>query len=180
MEIAQGTTAHQADDCKYYKRYNFESVAMRDYEVRDTMRRKSHALVRTDLSIVIGKRGVKNKVIWRVRNESDILVRWTCSVVQIPFFILGKPVRFPDEQSVFDDEAFTFWRLTPSNHHGGPLYPRGHLSADFPFTFSELRHVEGKELKSAEIVKFKTFADDAPPSEGSFSIADIIHRSEFN
>ena len=31
---------HMASDNKYYKRYNFQSVAMEDYEVRDIMRRQ--------------------------------------------------------------------------------------------------------------------------------------------
>lgn len=39
VEIPQGTTAHQASDKKYYKRYNFESVPMEDYEIRDIMSR---------------------------------------------------------------------------------------------------------------------------------------------
>lgn len=39
VEIPQSTTAHQAKDCRYYKRFNFESVPMEDYEVRDVMNR---------------------------------------------------------------------------------------------------------------------------------------------
>jgi schlafen family protein len=38
-EIPQSTTAHQARDYRYYKRLNFESVPMEDYEVRDVMNR---------------------------------------------------------------------------------------------------------------------------------------------
>lgn len=39
VEIPQADTAHQATDYRYYKRFNFESVPMEDYEVRDTMSR---------------------------------------------------------------------------------------------------------------------------------------------
>ncbi len=41
IEIAQATSRapHQAFDHKYYKRHNFESTPMEDYEVRDLMRR---------------------------------------------------------------------------------------------------------------------------------------------
>src|SRR4030042_6847232 len=35
VKIPQSNTAHQAADKKYYKRYNFESVAMDDYEIKD-------------------------------------------------------------------------------------------------------------------------------------------------
>ena len=39
VEIPKSTTAHQASDYRYYKRFNFESIPMEDYEVRDVMNR---------------------------------------------------------------------------------------------------------------------------------------------
>ena len=41
VQIEQGTSRapHQANDYRYYKRFNFESAPMEDYEVRDLMRR---------------------------------------------------------------------------------------------------------------------------------------------
>jgi hypothetical protein len=39
VEIPQSTTAHQAADLRYYKRYNFERLPMQDYEIRDVMNR---------------------------------------------------------------------------------------------------------------------------------------------
>ena len=41
LDIPQATSRapHQAHDKRYYKRYNFQAVAMEDYEVRDTLRR---------------------------------------------------------------------------------------------------------------------------------------------
>lgn len=39
VDIPRSNTAHQATDHRYYKRHNFISVPMEDYEVRDTMNR---------------------------------------------------------------------------------------------------------------------------------------------
>lgn len=39
--IPKSNTAHQASDKRYYKRYNFESVAMDDYEIKDIINRLS-------------------------------------------------------------------------------------------------------------------------------------------
>lgn len=39
VEIPQSTTAHQAKDKKYYKRFNSLCEAMEDYEIRDVMHR---------------------------------------------------------------------------------------------------------------------------------------------
>ena len=40
VEIPQSNTAHQANNHRYYKRFNFQSVPMEDYEVRDVMFRE--------------------------------------------------------------------------------------------------------------------------------------------
>jgi len=40
VAIPKSNTAHQASDKKYYKRYNFESVAMEDYEIKDIINRQ--------------------------------------------------------------------------------------------------------------------------------------------
>lgn len=39
VEIPKSTTAHQALDRRYYRRFNFESVPMLDHEIRDVMNR---------------------------------------------------------------------------------------------------------------------------------------------
>ena len=39
IEIPQSNTAHQATDHRYYKRFNFMSQSMEDYEIRDIMNR---------------------------------------------------------------------------------------------------------------------------------------------
>tara|TARA_R110001583_G_scaffold33438_4_gene112927 strand:+ start:19365 stop:20384 length:1020 start_codon:yes stop_codon:yes gene_type:complete len=39
VQIQKCNTAHQASDLRYYKRFNFESVAMYDYEIKDIMNR---------------------------------------------------------------------------------------------------------------------------------------------
>jgi hypothetical protein len=39
--VPESVTAHQASDRRYYKRYNFESLSMEDYEVRQAMARSS-------------------------------------------------------------------------------------------------------------------------------------------
>ena len=45
VSIKKSNTAHQASDLRYYKRFNFERVAMLDYEIRDIMNRKKTPLI---------------------------------------------------------------------------------------------------------------------------------------
>ena len=49
VEIPQSHTAHQAFDRKYYRRFNFQSVAMHDYEVKQTMNRAREPILHLTL-----------------------------------------------------------------------------------------------------------------------------------
>lgn len=54
VEIPQSETAHQATDFRYYKRWNFESIPMHDYEVRDVMSRRKHPKLTVSARIIGG------------------------------------------------------------------------------------------------------------------------------
>ncbi|RYX85171.1 ATP-binding protein [bacterium] len=41
VEIPQSNTAHQAADKKYYRRYNFQSIPMDDWEIKDIINRQT-------------------------------------------------------------------------------------------------------------------------------------------
>jgi Schlafen, AlbA_2 len=53
---ASGRAPHQAPDKKYYKRQNFQSVPMEDYEIRDALRRATTPELYVDLSFAAGDR----------------------------------------------------------------------------------------------------------------------------
>src|SRR5260370_17938535 len=51
---ASGRAPHQAPDKKYYKRQNFQSIAMEDYEIRDALRRATTPELYIELSLPMG------------------------------------------------------------------------------------------------------------------------------
>lgn len=53
IDIPQSSTAHQANDKRYYKRHNFMSIAMEDYEIRDVMGRSQYPKIELDFSVDI-------------------------------------------------------------------------------------------------------------------------------
>ncbi len=55
VEIPQSTTAHQSTDHRYYKRFNFMSEPMDDYEVKDVMARSQHPKIDLKFQIEITK-----------------------------------------------------------------------------------------------------------------------------
>jgi hypothetical protein len=45
VEIPKSNTAHQMNDKRYYRRYNFQSIAMEDWEIKDIINRLSKTQV---------------------------------------------------------------------------------------------------------------------------------------
>ena len=76
VTIPQGTTAHQAKDWRYYKRFNFQSVPMEDFEVRDVMNRLKHPLVEPKFSVrpIGSKSGGRLNI--SLVNSSPVLARY--------------------------------------------------------------------------------------------------------
>lgn len=86
VEIPKSDTAHQTlKDCKYYKRYNFESTPMYDYEIRDVFNRQKHPKI--DLGFEIEKHTYKvEKTFQFNRSPSemyDIITKYTLNVFPI-------------------------------------------------------------------------------------------------
>lgn len=52
IEIPQSTTAHQSHDHKYYKRHNFNSIPMYDYEIRDTLNRLKNPKIELQFKVI--------------------------------------------------------------------------------------------------------------------------------
>jgi len=51
VEVEKSNTAHQAFDKKYYKRFNFQSTAMYDYEIRDILNRTKNPEIELDFEL---------------------------------------------------------------------------------------------------------------------------------
>lgn len=51
VTIPKSDTAHQASDKRYYKRFNFESTAMYDYEIRDILNRAQAPIIKIEFQI---------------------------------------------------------------------------------------------------------------------------------
>lgn len=61
VEIPQSHTAHQAFDKKYYKRFNFNSEPMHDYEIRDILNRTKFPIIDLEFEIITRTFEVKNQ-----------------------------------------------------------------------------------------------------------------------
>jgi hypothetical protein len=93
VSVLQSTTAHQASDKKYYKRYNFKREAMEDYEVRDAMNRVKHPLLEPEFSFdkmedQIGRHIYSLKI--KLVNTGPVRVRDIKLVIGLPRLICSE------------------------------------------------------------------------------------------
>jgi hypothetical protein len=65
--IPKSYTAHQAQDKKYYRRYNFESIAMDDWEIKDIINRQN----KTDIQIKFVPRTSREIIDRFLKNNSN-------------------------------------------------------------------------------------------------------------
>jgi len=92
VSVPQSTTAHQASDKKYYKRFNFEALAMEDYEVRQTMARASRPNYKISLQVqqVTGYDDCRFRGI--LENTSDIVAHDVSAVLFVPKWWVQGPL----------------------------------------------------------------------------------------
>ncbi len=94
VSVPQGFTAHQAYDKRYYRRWNFQVVAMEHYEVLQILNRRQKPAydIEVDTYPVTphdGEKGFKLRV--TAKNPSEITGRDVSVVVLVPDILVGGP-----------------------------------------------------------------------------------------
>ncbi len=92
--VPESTTAHQASDKRYYRRFNFQSVPMEDYEIRQAMNRASRPAYKIQLE-ASHKMTQGNPLRFRfrgtVQNESEIVGHEVSAVLFAPRELIQQP-----------------------------------------------------------------------------------------
>lgn len=185
VTVPKGKTAHQSADLKYYKRFNFESVAMYDHEIRDIMARFTYPLVSPTFTTTrISRVTQKYKLNIVLQNQGATCAR----DVKLVFFW---PRPFPHECGGGFSQRIITGRITiPSraienvelsarlNH---PIFPEDEFrltdeASRFHFIF-ELGE-STLDLITANLnpqLVWKIYADDMPPQSGQVPLDDLIN-----
>ncbi|HUZ06750.1 MAG TPA: ATP-binding protein, partial [Candidatus Paceibacterota bacterium] len=134
VEIPKSTTAHQALDFRYYRRYNFESVPMHDYEIRDVMNRQRFPTLSVSASLQFDRFGVKGTLHFEIQNTSDVLAKHFLAIIHVPV-----PLKWQSKVIIFSDgildklEDGSALRLNLTNDNGAPLFPKSGRYINFEF-----------------------------------------------
>lgn len=185
VEIPQSSTAHQATDKRYYKRFNFLSQAMEDYEIRDIFNRQQtpNASVefgfdKPNLNIhsYLLKVYVKNLGTSVISNfqlvftfprvvgyeSSYISRRENIDLIAKGDFIItyrSKSVLFPDEGREIGNEMLLIYKMDFTKYNQV-------TSTELKPNYSEIR-------KDTTFVEWTLYADNMTPKKGSVPFSQL-------
>lgn len=190
VEVPKGNTAHMAKDNRYYKRSNFQAVAMEDYEVRDVMNRVKYPVINLGFEIV--KRtetennqpyvpsvihGRETKVVryyLRIRpwNDGPILAQYVQYAVEVPRGLL-----FDERESFMGSnkrQDVLGWAGGIAPKYGptwfDPVLPQlAGPVMEYPLSDS----YEREWRYSPAEVRWTSYADSAPPRTGAVALREI-------
>lgn len=188
VEIPQSNTAHQASDQRYYKRFNFQAVPMEDYEIRDVMFREQTPNIALKFLIQIASESQGNQpsasqtsaedagicnLIVQAQNNGSAFAQYVAVFLDVPVGILQN---IENKMNVKDGGRFYRHRLTNLNQE----YADEQFKASFPLLRSmsmswkiPLNENFEKLLAPDSAVKWKLYADNALPKEGSARLTEI-------
>jgi len=160
VNVPQGSTAHQALDCKYYARRNFEATPMVDYEVRDVMQRTIHPTVDIELRIIADFPFDRNShIALRLKNIGGVMARHYAVVLRIPIKYSDRVI-MPDDAHINTKDGPAHWSISFTNSGRTPLFPGSEVILNRKFKhMQKLDPDPGESIKDAEIT---IYADNMP------------------
>jgi Putative DNA-binding domain len=170
VQIPKSTTAHQALDLKYYRRYNFEAVAMSDSEIRDVMNRQQFPTLSVSAALAFyGKGGALH---FEIHNTGDVLARYFAAIIHTPVKWKGRKFVFDDNPVVVELEDGQSYRPKFTNALGAPLFPKSSIYHNFKFSFAAFPEPKA----TIRDIRYKVYADAMPFIEGKFDPEQIVEK----
>lgn len=180
VEIPRGETAHQSVDCKYYRRYNFESVAMRDHEVRDVMNRIKVPRLEVEAFLGIRNPWEESNLMFEVANVSKRMALHYAITVKMPLSLDGVLSMPKQDNLIMDrDEAGHYYHLSMGNGlMGHPLFPSASVKLSQEICCNVSRHVmkDGTSFITRPYIDVRVYADEMTPLELQFD-PSLIRKS---
>jgi hypothetical protein len=199
VEIPQSDTAHQANSKRYYKRFNFESVPMEDYEIRDIMSRSRHPHVELSFQIAQRTRTRSNymsngqthtttyTLLVRAKNVGRVYAQYLNSFIRLPDVLLPPDdyqardlvkidgvvyCEFYEDNTVRDVVDVEMIGAHPYQKYGPARFDP--LLPSLSLTWEiELSESFAEFDLSALVLHWKTHADNAPVQRGAVPVAAI-------
>ena len=178
VDIPKSYTAHQALDKRYYRRYNFESVMMEDYEVRDVMGRLQHPWL--NLNLRINLHVDENRIVQfyelevMMVNTGMVYARFVVAFLHVPRGFISDSPRYLDQEAIDPEDLREYsCENTLVDRNGTTRYvPVLPLLGKRLKKFRIARNFSRLDWTSCEI-QWAVHADNAPPTYGNIAISEI-------
>jgi len=199
VEIPQSTTAHQAVDWRYYKRYNFLSIPMEDYEIRDVMGRQQHPRIELDFEIEVTTQQDTSGIVERevttqteyelkvtARNRGQVYAQYVNAFIRIPYEIAYQDEFHPKEpveengtlyceyylDNTVRDVVDVEFLLSPIEKYGPARFQPILPGLSWGW---RIRLSDGFPQKKIDglSIKWAVYADSAPSNAGEMPVKDI-------
>lgn len=172
IEIPQSNTAHQASDHRYYKRFNFQSVPMEDYEVRDVIFREQTPDIHLKFLIEVSDETGWSLTI-KARNNGSAFAQYVACLLDVPTVLMRE---IKNKISLTDGGKYYRQRLFNMNQEFGdenfksnfPLLRNMSMSWRIPLR-EDFSKTDAQNLE----LKWKLYADNALPKEGRIIFNEI-------
>lgn len=188
VDIPKGETAHQAKDHRYYKRNNFQSVSMEDYEIRDVMNRKRVP----DAQLVFTKQQVSSSSEYELHvnliNKGETVIKYFRVDISLPldlvtlkkgYFYKEKFIKHFNAGGV-QPRGVNYGKFSYKNpSEGSVIFP----NEEFILLPSDVEPVRVLVFKYAEeggifgySLMWKIYADNMPFKEGAIDMERIENK----
>jgi len=195
INIPQGSTAHQnTKDYRYYKRHNFKSEPMLDYEIRDILNRAKHPLIELHFEIekssgVLSGDGFTVTLRARPFNKGNIYARFVNYFIELPDGINLHPNLVKISEGVVEFYGENTFRdlvdIRPTLDSGIPIYGPSRFDPILPKAYGKSERIllVGNFIPSdKDVIRWRVHADNAPVQEGSILLKEIpiVEKNESN
>jgi len=197
VEIPQSTTAHQARDFRYYRRRNFVSEPMEDYEIRDVMMRQKHPVIGIDFFLATSGNMCGLQIV--LSNHGMVVAHHVCAYVRLPGY-LRIDTKIKDDFKLKMEEGQIYYEAFIRNVHKDLIRTEPDPHAPFPGPRSDAgvpekrfyisrsdpilprmteTHAYGLDVtaevarKDDEVITWAVYADSAPVVSGSTPLAGL-------
>lgn len=172
VEIPKSNTAHQAADHRYYKRYNFQSAAMYDYEIRDILNRAKNPEIELKFKCLDSG---KLQVI--AFNQGAVFAQYVNVKIRLPKKIVKSSVNKQINRDTVEILANNTIREMVNPYATVATYWPTRYEPILPQTGFELINISlhNYPFDNENILEWDIFCDNANPCSGSMRLADLLN-----
>lgn len=173
VEIPKSNTAHQAADKKYYKRFNFQSTAMYDYEIRDILNRVNYPQIKLEFKYL----PTTDELEIVAYNRGNVYAKYLNVKIQLP----KKIVKLPNEKAIRNNKVEFFFNNTRreiiNQYASVATYWPTRYEPILPQTKFKLSKISlhNYPLDHEHILEWEIFCDNCNPISGSLRLAELLN-----